>query len=132
MHAYSKEERALVLRRGLRERAQSVASAARQMLAAWLHSSCHNNVLHLLHCIGVERNPGAVSSEDKLLALFVGTLTICILAEVAEEAMQALCALDEVRPIHAAHLAAEQAQGLHQPDSAGFMSPEAAFYWYSD
>lgn len=51
-------QRALLLRRGLRDRVGGVADAARTLVQVWLVDSCMSDVTELLRHIDVQRHPG--------------------------------------------------------------------------
>ena len=103
--------RALLLARGLRDRAPAVAAAARGMLVRWLDAGCGGDVGALLGALDVE------SHETE-----------------AEAALRALDGAGRLHPAALARAAADAGVGLHRPSSGGDgstppMAPEEALLW---
>ena len=103
--------RALLLARGLRDRAPAVVAAARGMLVRWLDAGCGGDVGALLGALDVE------SHEAE-----------------AEAALRALDGAGRLHPAALARAAADAGAGLHRPSSGGDgatppMAPEEALLW---
>ena len=105
----SQEEQALLLCRGLGDRAKPVAEAAVRMLEAWLEGPCSGEPLVLLHSLGVQEHP-----------------------EESEMAIKALLAGDKLNAVHLGKLAESDSLALRQdfeaPD-AELLSPASALFW---
>ena len=61
----SVDQRALLLRRGLRDRANTVVEAAREMLRVWLADACEGEVTRLLRMLDVRQFPGLLPPRSR-------------------------------------------------------------------
>eukprot|EP00887_Chlorella_sp_A99_P006352 scaffold3.g6352.t1 len=105
----SKEELALLIQRGLGDRARPVADAARRMLEVFLEGGCGGGPLVLLQVLDVEQH-----------------------SEESEAAIRALVECGNLRAVELGKLAAAEGWGLRAdfdaPDAEP-LSPDAALFW---
>jgi len=108
LEALGASSAALLIRRGLGDRAPAVSEAAAAMVTAWLDNACSGEPLNLLRRLDVVNNP-----KD------------------AESALTALLDSGRLSAVHIAKLASEEGLGLRADFAGGapLMGCEEALFW---